>query len=136
MRRDKIEVYIHFIWTTRDRLPLIEEKHERVLHDCLARVALGHQCSVIALNGTSDHVHLLLGVPPTLTLSFLVQQLKGVSSHMANTELGFDGTFKWRGSYAAFSVSHYNVKKVATYIRHQKEHHNTGKLVARYEADL
>ena len=136
MRRDKLAVYMHLVWTTWDRLPLIEEAYEIRIHDCLVSTAAQHQCEIIALNGMPDHVHLLLSLSPTVTISFLVQQLKGVSSHFANTELGCKGSFKWRGSYAAFSVSHYNVRKVANYIRNQKVHHATGKLVSVYETNL
>ena len=135
MQRDKIVVTLHLVWTTRDRLPLIAPEWERALHDCLGAVAVKHGCRVIAINGMEDHVHLLLAPPPTVSISFLVQQLKGVSSHFVNTHTPCEGAFKWRGSFAAFSVSRWDVAKIATYIRRQKEHHAAGSIVACGEPD-
>jgi REP element-mobilizing transposase RayT len=135
MQRDKIVVFVHLVWTTWDRLPLIALEQERALHDCLASIAQRHGCQIVAINGMPDHVHLLLTLPATVNLSYLVQQLKGVSSHFANDQLGFDGAFKWRGSYAAFSVSRWDVDKVATYIKNQKEHHSNATQIEQLEPE-
>jgi REP element-mobilizing transposase RayT len=105
MQRDKIVFFMHLVWTTWDRLPLIAPEKERALHDCIASVAHEQGCRVIAIYGMPDHVHLLLSMSSTVTLGFLIQQLKGISSHFANHNLDFGGEFKWCGSYAAFSVS-------------------------------
>lgn len=133
MQSDKVVVYLHLVWTTWDRLPLIPSDKERTLHDCIAAVADKHRCRVIAIGGMPDHVHLLLKMPSTLQLGFLMQQLKGVSSRAANDELAFSATLKWRGSYAAFSVSRWDVPKIAAYINNQKQHHARGSTIEALE---
>lgn len=133
MQSDKVVVYLHLVWTTWDRLPLIAPDKERALHDCIASVADKHRCRVIAIGGMPDHVHLLVRIPSTLQIGFLMQQLKGVSSRAANDELGFAETLKWRGSYAAFSVSRWDVPKIAAYINHQKQHHADGNTIEQLE---
>jgi len=72
---------------------------------------------VLALGGTQDHVHLLASLAPTVSISELMKQAKGVSSRFANSVLGYGGTFKWQGSYAAFSVSRWDLDRAAEYVR-------------------
>jgi len=135
MQTDKLVVFLHLVWTTWDRLPLIEADQEVALHNCIASVAAKHGCQVIAIGGMPDHVHLLLKMPSTVTIGFLMQQLKGVSSHFANHQLDLAATLKWRGSYAAFSVSRWDVAKVAAYIAHQKEHHRQNDTIISLEPE-
>lgn len=135
MRHNKLALYVHFVWTTWDRLPLISQNIERDLHRHLHAQAERHGCKVLALGGMPDHVHLLLEVPPTQSLSFLVQQLKGVSAHFVNETLQAREPLKWRGSYAAFTVSRWDVRKIAGYIKAQKEHHGAGTTIEELEAE-
>ncbi len=135
MQNDSVVVYLHLVWTTWDRLPLIGAEHENALFDCLAQTATKHGCEVVAINGMADHVHLLLTLAPTQTVSTLVQQLKGASSHFMNHRFPDSPTFKWRGSYAAFSVSRWDINKVAGYIRRQKDHHTGETTIAQLETD-
>ena len=129
MRYDKIELYVHLVWTTWDRLPLITADIERALFRSIGEVAQNSGCKVLAINGMPDHIHVLLRIPATLPVSKLVQQLKGYSSHFANQQLQLEYKFKWSGFYGAFSVSRWDIQRIMTYINRQKEHHNTNELV-------
>jgi REP element-mobilizing transposase RayT len=135
LQKDKGVVYLHLVWTTWDRLPLIEPEQENALFDCLANTATKHGCQIVAINGMADHVHFLLSIPPTQAVSSLVQQIKGVSSHFMNHQFPDSPTFKWRGSYAAFSISRWDVHKVAQYIRNQKAHHTDNSTIDQLESD-
>ena len=127
MRHNKTEIYLHFVWTTWDRLPLISAEVERELHRNLQSLASKKGCVVVALNGIEDHVHLLLQVPPTCcSVAELVKHLKGVSSHFVNDTLQPSSLFKWQASYSVFSVSRWDVDKVRAYVENQKEHHRRG----------
>jgi len=88
--------------------------------------AQANGAAIVAIGGIENHVHLLLCIAPTMPISHLVKQIKGVSSRFANAELGFNGSFRWQGSYAAFSVSRWDVELVKNYILNQKEHHAHG----------
>jgi len=123
VRHNQLDLYIHFVWATWDRLPLITPAIERRLYRAMQAEALTHGCTVRALNGVEDHVHLFVTLPTTVTVAQLVKQVKGVSSHFVNQTLCPATRFKWQGGYGAFSVSCWDVDMIMTYIKRQKEHH-------------
>ena len=133
MRRNKLALYLHLVWATWDRLLLITPDIERRLHRNIESETQKQGCTVLALNGTEDHVHLLVSFPTTNTIADLVKQVKGVSSHVVNETLQPASQFKWQGSYGAFTVSRWDVDKIIEYIKRQKEHHTTGELVQEFE---
>ena len=106
---------------------------ERNVHRNIESEARKAKCTVIALNGTMDHVHSLLGLATTISLADLVKQLKGVSAHFVNETLKPDFHFRWQGSYGAFSVSEADLPRVIDYIKRQKEHHAVNTLWAYLE---
>ncbi len=102
--------------------------------------ALGAECArlnaeVLAIGGVEDHVHLLLRLPATLSLSELLKQLKGTSAHLVTHQLAPGAFFKWQGGYAAFSVSPRHLRQVADYIANQRHHHRTDTLLPALEPD-
>ena len=133
MRRNKLALYLHLVWATWDRLPLIRPEIERRLLRNIESGAQGLGCTVLAINCTEDHVHVLLAIPTTFSIADLVKQMKGVSSHFANDELELEYQFKWQGSYGAFTVSRWDVDKIKQYVKYQKEHHATGELMQEFE---
>ena len=128
MRRNKLSLYVHLVWATWDRLPIITPEIERRLHRNIDAEAARHGCAVLALNGTADHIHLLVTIPATITIANLAQQVKGVSSQFVNEELHPSAPFKWQGSYGALTVSRWDVDQIVAYIRRQKEHHSANDL--------
>ena len=135
MRHNKLSLFVHLIWSTWDRVPLINESIERRLYRMIQQQSEMHGCKILAIGGVADHVHLLLEFPTTIDLSTLVKNIKGPSSLFANDELGFGGSFKWQASYAAFSVSRWDVGKIQLYIEQQKEHHAKGTVKTALELD-
>lgn len=134
MRRNKLALYLHLVWGTWDRLPLITPEIERSLYRNIESEARGKGCIVLAINGTEDHLHLAVKYPATISVADLVKQIKGVSSHFVNETLQPDGHgFKWQGSYAALTVSRDDVSRVVAYVKRQKEHHAEDKLVPEWE---
>jgi REP element-mobilizing transposase RayT len=124
----KISLYVHLVWRTWDSLPMITPEIERRLYRNIQSEAQKMKCTVLALNGSADHVHLLVMLPTTLTVAELMQRVKGVSSHFVNNVLESLEPFKWQGGYGAFSVSRWDVEKIKKYIQRQKEHHQTNEL--------
>ncbi len=134
MRRDVLALYIHLVWATWDRLPLITPGIERPLHRVIASEAQKMGCVLLALNSVPDHLHILVRMPSTLTVAELVKQLKGVSSRFVNEALKPAQHFKWQGFYGAFSVSRWDVERIVGYVQRQKEHHQIGTLVPELES--
>ena len=135
MRRNKLRVLIHFVWATQDRRPLITAEIERRLHRYLTSVCRQHGCPVVAIGGMPDHIHLLVSLSNTMTLSELMKEIKGSSSRFFSEQLNPDGWFAWQPNYGAFSVSPADKEKVMAYILHQKQHHADGALWKSAEED-
>lgn len=126
MRRSKIEVVIHYVWATKNREPFLRPEVERRIHRCISAQAQDLGCAVLALDGTPDHVHLVVRVPATLTIAQIAQKTKGPSSSFAREKLFGDDAFGWQDNYAALSVSPRHVAKIIEYVQNQKQHHAAG----------
>ena len=81
----------------------------------------------------ADHVHLLTGFPPKLTISDLIGKAKGSSSHLITHEIKPGEFFKWQGGYGAFTVSGNQIDQIADYIRNQAQHHRQKSLISDWE---
>ena len=123
---NKLAVYIHFVWSTWDRLPLIAEEIERPLHRFIWGVCKDNGCEPIAIGGMADHVHLLVGMASTVTIADLVRRVKSGSSHYFSETLKPGEWFAWQRHYGAFSVRPRDRKTIIEYINKQKEHHAKG----------
>jgi len=92
-------------------------------------------CQVITIGGIADHVHLLTGFPPTLTVAEMIKQVKGSSSHLVTHQIKPGEFFKWQGSYGAFTVGKREIDAVADYIKNQAIHHQQN-LNPAWELDI
>jgi putative transposase len=133
MRRNFTQLYVHLVWTTWDRLPLITPNIKEQIYNVISYECNQLGCSVVAIGGIEDHVHLLTGFPANVAISDLVKQIKGSSSHCVMHQMQPDGFFKWQGSYAAFSVNHQDLKPIAAYIQNQVAHHQQQTLNPTWE---
>ncbi|HZP82753.1 MAG TPA: IS200/IS605 family transposase [Chthonomonadaceae bacterium] len=123
MGQNKLRAFLHFIWATHDRLPLITEEIERDLYRYISAVCRDDQCEVLAIGGMPDHVHLLVGLSNTISLADLMKHVKGGSSRFVTQKLKPGEWFAWQSSYAVFAVSPRDKKMVIGYIQNQKRHH-------------
>jgi REP element-mobilizing transposase RayT len=98
----------------------------------MAGVAKSNQLPPILINGTEDHVHVLISLPSTTTIAKAIQQIKGASSYWMNSKLDENSNFKWQAGYGAFSVAQSNLKTTIAYIKNQKEHHKTQSFKEEY----
>jgi putative transposase len=115
MRRNKLALYLHLVWATWDRLPLITPAVERRLYRNIESQVREMKGTVLALNADSTHVHLVVSLPATITMANLVKQIKGVSSHFVNETLQSETQFKWQDGYAAFTISRWDLSRVVGY---------------------
>ncbi|MBK9155817.1 MAG: IS200/IS605 family transposase [Chloracidobacterium sp.] len=118
----------HIIFATKDRFPMIGSSWEEELYRYLAGIVKNHKGVVIAINGTPDHVHLLVVLPPSDFPAFM-RELKASSSKWAKRHFA---KFSWQRRYGAFTVSESAVETVGDYIRRQKEHHKRRTFEAEY----
>ena len=111
----------HVIFSTKERVPIINAQLKPPLHAYMGGIIRDLQGTALIINGTADHVHLLIGLPPALSVSDALRVLKANSSRWAHETRRT--LFSWQAGYGAFSVSQSNVQAVTAYIAHQEEHH-------------
>lgn len=126
-------ILIHCVFSTKERRDLIPQEMLATLTKYFAGIGRNHGISVLAAGGTSNHSHLLIVLPPDMSVAKAVQLLKANSSRWVR-EHGID--FSWQEGYAAFSVSASNKQAVTDYIKHQAEHHRTRSYETEFEAIL
>jgi putative transposase len=136
MRDPFTRLYVHLVWATWDRLPLITPDIQPAIYRCIQAKGTRMGCRVGAIGGIADHVHVLVRYPPTVSVSEMVKQMKGVSSRLIRQEVGLGGFFKWQGAYGAFSIAERDVAMVRHYVHRQEEHHCTGRLSAALERTM
>jgi len=84
---------------------------------------------VFALNGASDHVHVVSAIPPSIAIARFVGQIKGVSSARFN-QLGMrDAPLYWQAEYGAFSLDSKRLPHFVAYVERQREHHAEGQQI-------
>lgn len=115
------EIFMHLVWSTWDRVPLIGPEMADWLWPMIGEEARRSGCLWAVVGGVSDHTHVLCAMPATLSAAELAHQLKGASSRAANLRGG--GGFRWQGGYGAFSVSKADVPQIEAYVRNQPSHH-------------
>jgi REP element-mobilizing transposase RayT len=127
------ELFVHLVWATRDREPSITRALEARLHARLAAKCRDLRCNPIAIGGIADHVHVLVALHPTISVSLLAKELKGASSHFV-THVAVPGSpFGWQTGYGAFTLRHDELPTVSAYVRQQARHHSGGSLVPDWE---
>jgi len=117
-----LSLHYHLVFSTKDRYPFIADAWRSRLHEYLGGLVRAAHGIPEAIGGTSDHVHLLVGLPATGPLSSFVQDIKQTSSRWIHEELAVK-RFQWQPGYGAFTVSAPNRAGVRKYIANQGEHH-------------
>ncbi len=112
----------HIVFSTKERRALIDAESLPRLHAYLGGIVRAAGGVAIAVGGIADHVHLLVGLPPTVCVADMVRILKANSSKWMHEARGRK-LFSWQAGYGAFSVSESNVQTVIRYIREQERHH-------------
>ncbi len=118
------KIWVHAIWSTKERLPLIGPKIEKRIYTFMGDQFTKQGCSVRIINGMPDHVHCLFLLNSQRPIAEVIKQVKGSTSHFVNKTKLIDDHFAWQTGYAAYSISESVVDKVFNYIKRQKEHHS------------
>ncbi len=131
MQSRRQEIFLHFTWSTWDRIPLIDSATADWLWPMIGEEARRNGCSWAVVGGVADHVHVLCALPATLSASDLAHRVKGASSRVANQRSSTP--FRWQGGYGVFSVSPPDVPAVEAYVRNQARHHGEASTRADWE---
>lgn len=118
-----INIYLHVIWSTKNRSKIIAKGLKPILIQHIKSNAKEKGIFIDNINCTDDHIHLLISPGTDQTISKIVQLIKAESSHWVNKSQVIKGKFGWQGDYIAISVSKSILDKVRKHIDNQEEHH-------------
>ncbi|MFO8232234.1 MAG: IS200/IS605 family transposase [Longimonas sp.] len=126
-------LYYHIVTATYRRYPLITPRVEPLLYAALRAKTESVNGRLIRIGGIADHVHLVVALPPTLSVTQFARAAKSGSCYRVRQAIGQD-TFRWQSGYGAFTVSPRHMEPLLDYVARQKEHHTTNRLWKRCEA--
>jgi putative transposase len=122
------QLYLHLVWSTWDRQPLITQDIQEPLYGAITAKCHDLKCELIAIGGITDHIHLLVRFHTTIPVAQLVKEIMGSSSHLVTHVIKPGMFFKWQGAYGAFTIQKSDVKTVQAYLLNQVHHHNALQL--------
>jgi REP element-mobilizing transposase RayT len=117
------QIYIQIVFAVQGRQNLILSKYKDELYKYITGIIRNKSQKLITINGMSDHLHLLIGLKPTMALSDLIKVVKSDSSNFINSKNWFCGKFSWQKGFGAFSYSKSQLNNVIDYIQNQEIHH-------------
>ncbi len=123
------QLYYHVVWSTRNRQPWLTPEAETIIYRIIRAKANELEGVVFALNGTTDHTHLVVAIPPKIAVATFIGQVKGVASALFNKEHAHEVPFAWQAEYGAFSFDKKRLPNVVAYVERQKEHHQGSTII-------
>ena len=123
MSRTFTHLFTHIVFSTKNRARLIVPDLKPELHAYLGGLTREIKGTAVAINGMEDHVHLLVSLPPTISVSDALGFIKTNSSKWVHQKWPRRSSFAWQLGYGAFGVSKSNIPEVEDYIRRQEKHH-------------
>lgn len=117
------QIHLHIIFAVKYRQSIIHNSWKDELYRYISGIVQHNKHKMIAINGMPDHIHLLIGMRPTQSISELLQDIKGSSSKWINEKKFIKSRFEWQEGYGVFSYGKSQIKNVINYIENQEEHH-------------
>ena len=117
------QIYIQIVIVVRNRQCLVPAEKKSHLYKYLTGIIQNKGHKLLAINGVSNHIHILIGLNPSEALSDFVKELKRCSTNFINGQKWLRGKFSWQEGYGAFSYSRSQLNRVIKYIENQEVHH-------------
>jgi len=129
-------LHYHIVFSTKNREPWLREDVRARLWPYLGGISRENKLKAMMIGGVADHVHLVVSIPPSVSVSKAIQLIKGGSSHWLKENFPELVQYAWQDGYAAFSVSRSQLDSVAAYVAGQEEHHRKKTFAEEYRAFL
>ena len=117
------KLYAHIVFTPKGRVSMLTDSIRTITQKYIYGIIVEKKCYPVAINGTRDHIHILVGFPPTIAISDLVRDIKRSSSLFINERKKSYLKFSWQEGFGAFTVGYRELDKTYNYILKQQEHH-------------
>jgi putative transposase len=129
-------LHYHMIFSTKQRERWITQDIEQRVWAYLGGIARENDLKPLLIGGVDDHVHMLVSMPPSISVSEALKRIKGGSSGWVKENFPNLQGFGWQDGYGAFTVSKSQIHGVEEYIRGQREHHRVKTFQEEYRAFL
>ncbi len=127
------QLYYHLIWSTFKRHELIDGEIEIDLERLFIDKIIENKSELICFGCTTDHIHLLVRLHPSVSISGIVGEVKGYSSYVISNHNHPNSGFRWQGGYGALTVSRWDISGLIRYIDNQKEYHANKTINQKWE---
>jgi putative transposase len=117
------QIYIQYVFAVKGRENCLQKPWREDVIKYIGGIIKGKNQKSIIVNGVADHVHVFVGLKPSMNISDLVRDIKNNSSNFINDQQFIKGKFSWQEGYGAFSYAHSQIDNVYQYILNQEEHH-------------
>jgi REP element-mobilizing transposase RayT len=118
------QLYIHLVFAVKGRKSFIQYSWEDELYKYITAVVQNDKHKMLAINGMPDHIHIFVGLQPSISIADLVKDIKRASNTWINDKGFIKEKFEWQTGYGAFSYGKSQIERVCNYIANQKIHHN------------
>lgn len=136
MANSFLSLQIHLVFSTKNRERWINESIEQQVWSYLAGIIRAHDSKAIQIGGFDDHIHILMSIPATITISDLVKRIKGESSKWISNQWPHMRDFRWQDGYGAFTLGQSQIADTVAYIRNQRAHHQSKTFEGEYRRFL
>ena len=120
-----VKLLYHVVIRTKASQPVLSLEHSEELYRYIWGIIKNKNSVLYRVNGTEDHVHILLSLHPTIAVSDFMREMKAETSKMLKRTKGFEQFTAWSEGYAALSYSLRDKDMIINYIKNQREHHKT-----------
>jgi putative transposase len=117
------QIYLQIVFAVQGRQCLIPPEHKEEIYKYITAIVTNQGQKLLQINGVADHIHILIGLKPSIALSDLVRDIKAGSSNFINDKRWIRGRFNWQEGFGAFSYGHSQLDEVIRYIQNQESHH-------------
>jgi putative transposase len=117
------QIYIQIVFAVKGRENLIHSTHREELHKYISGIIEQRKQKMLSIFCMPDHLHLFVGLAPSISISDLVRDVKAGSSNFINKRNWINKQFNWQAGFGAFSYSKTHVDAVVRYILNQEKHH-------------
>ena len=118
------QIYIQIVFAVNGRTNLLQKPWCDEVFKYISGIIKGKNQKPIIVNGVANHVHLFVGLKPSMSLSDLVRDVKNNSTNFINRQKFVPGKFSWQEGFGSFSYSHSQIEQAYQYILNQEEHHH------------
>ncbi len=117
------QIYIQIVFSVKGRMNLLKKPWRQDVFKYISGIITAKNQKSIIVNGVENHIHIFVGIKPSISISDLVRDIKNNSSKYINENNFLKQKFSWQEGFGAFSYSQSHIQNVYNYIANQEEHH-------------